>query len=246
VSCENTQGVLNGYIDGELDVVRSLEVEAHLESCPVCSKIQRDLLAIRERFNSGDLYFNAPPGLERRIRAALPKPSRTPWLPFPARWAAAAVSVAAVAAVAIAVWRLAPRSGETMLAQEVVSSHIRSLMPGHLTDVGSSDQHTVKPWFAGKLDFSPVVKDMAAEGYPLAGGRLDYIGGRPVAALVYQRRKHVINVFTWPLARESRTVETEHNGYHILHWSHAGMAWWAVSDVNRSDLEEFTRLLRGG
>lgn len=243
MSCETIQGVLNGYIDGELDLIRSLEVEAHLESCPICSKVQRNLLAIRERLSSGDFYFNASPGLERRIRAALPQQSRTPWLPVPARWMAAAVSVAIVA---IAVWRVAPRSTETGLAQEVVSSHIRSLMASHLTDVASSDQHTVKPWFAGKLDFSPVVKDLATEGYPLAGGRLDYIGGRPVAALVYQRRKHIINVFTWPAARESRTEETGHNGYHVLHWSHAGMACWAVSDVNGSDLEEFARLLRGG
>jgi anti-sigma factor RsiW len=242
VDCESTQRVLHGYVDGELDLSGSLEIEGHLESCPNCSRMQQDLLTLREKFNSGNLYFSAPPGMERRIRAALPRQRRTPWLSAPARWLAVAASMAVVA---VAVWRAAPLATGNTLAQEVVSSHVRSLMPGHLTDVLSSDQHTVKPWFTGKLDFSPSVKDLAAEGYPLVGGRLDYIGGRPVAALVYQRRKHVINVFTWPSPQESRIVSSVLNGYNVVHWSHAGMAYWAASDVNRADLETFARLLRG-
>jgi anti-sigma factor RsiW len=117
-------------------------------------------------------------------------------------------------------------------------------MVNHLTDVGSSDQHTVKPWFAGKLDFAPTVKDLAAQGFPLVGGRLDYVAGRPAAALVYQRRKHVINAFSWPAASSSPQATITTKGYNVVHWTRGGMAWWLVSDVNRSDLETLARLLR--
>ena len=133
---------------------------------------------------------------------------------------------------------------DNLLAQEVVSSHIRSMMLNHLVDVPSSDQHTVKPWFNGKLDFAPEVKDFADQGFPLAGGRLDYIDNRTVAALVYQRRKHSINLFIWPSpGAPINPQQFSVNGYHIIHWTKSGASYWAVSDVNSTDLSEFAELV---
>jgi len=162
-------------------------------------------------------------------------------------WAAAAVGAAAVVAVAFFVSPMLSRSSQTeQIAQDVVSAHIRSLMPGHLTDVPSSENHTVKPWFAGKLDFSPPVADLSAEGFPLVGGRLDYAANRPVAALVYRRGKHFINLFVWPSAsaHESAEAAGARQGYSVVFWTRAGTNYWAISDVNRADLRRFAGLVR--
>jgi anti-sigma factor RsiW len=134
-----------------------------------------------------------------------------------------------------------------MVAREVLNSHLRSLMPGHLMDVVSTDQHTVKPWFDGRVDFSPPVSDFAADGYRLIGGRLDYLDRRPVAALVYQRRKHIVNVFVWPAADGSQSAiqSAAHDGYHLLHWRRGAMNYWMVSDLNAQEMEVFAHLLRG-
>jgi anti-sigma factor RsiW len=134
-----------------------------------------------------------------------------------------------------------------VVAREVLTSHLRSLMPGHLMDVVSTDQHTVKPWFDGRIDFSPPVKDFAADGFRLAGGRLDYLAGRPVAALVYQRRKHIVNVFVWPAADGSQSAveSTAHDGYNLLHWQRGGMNYWMASDLSAQEMGDFAHLLRG-
>jgi anti-sigma factor RsiW len=156
---------------------------------------------------------------------------------------AAALLLAVSAAWNVALYR-SRSSGADLIAESVLSSHVRSLMGTHLLDVPSSDQHTVKPWFNGKLDFSPDVRDFAAQGFPLIGGRIDYVGGRPVAALVYQRRQHIINLFTWPSAAADGEPDVTHNGYHVRHWNSGGMAWWAVSDLNPGELRQFENLYR--
>ncbi len=152
----------------------------------------------------------------------------------------ATTALAALAIVTVSVEMLRRSSATEALAQQVVSDHIRSLMANHLTDVTSSDQHTVKPWFSGKIDFSPVVKDMVARGFPLTGGRLDYVDGHPVAALLYSRHKHIINLFVWPTTGPDTSFGTlTIKGYNVIYWTRSHMAYWAVSDLNPRELEEF-------
>ena len=249
MSCAEKRILIDAYFDGELDPVRSLEVEAHRKACPSCSRLLQTHGALRHALNAGSLAHRAPARLERNIRAALgqeaPPVSAVRSLPW--KWLSLAASSAFVLLLVwTAVQRMAAPGAEDLLAQEAVSSHVRSLMASHLADVISTDQHTVKPWFNGKLDFAPPVNDFAAEGFPLAGGRLDYLDHRAVAALVYQRRKHFINLFIWPANDGSDSAEKSatHQGYNVLHWRKFGMNFWAVSDVNSADLAEFARLAR--
>jgi len=187
-------------------------------------------------------YFPAPPGLKEEIRAALRRPSRRR-VQAQTLWTA---GLAAMLLLAAGAWFVgAQRRATDAELDRVLDGHLRSLVPGHLFDVASTDQHTVKPWFAGKLDFSPPVVDPAAEGYPLVGGRVDVIEGEPVAALVYSRRSHIINLFVRPAegSAASDPVEKILRGYNILSWSAAGMRYWAVSDLNVGELREFQRLV---
>jgi len=238
---------LEAYFDGELDLVRSLEMERHLSECEACSATLRSHRALRSALAHPSLYHAGPNGLESRVRTELRKPSkdtksvaRVGW-----RWRAIAASLPVIATVAWALVAI-PRapSDEQLVSQEVVSAHVRSLMAEHLTDVASSDRHTVKPWFNGKLDFSPEVKDLAGDGYPLVGGRLDYIGGRGAVALVYRRGNHPINVFIWPETDAGGDGEGSVRGYNVVRWRRAGMRYWAVSDLNLPELRELARDLQ--
>ena len=247
MSCAERRILIDGYLDGELDPVSSLDFEAHLKVCPSCSRLLQTHGALRHAVSAGSLAYRAPERLEKNIRAALGVESRPASVAraLPWKWLSLAASSAFVL---LLVWtgvqRMATPRAEDLLAQEAVSSHVRSLMASHLADVISTDQHTVKPWFDGKLDFAPPVNDFAAEGFPLAGGRLDYLDHRAVAALVYQRRKHFINLFVWPSNDQENSAETNaaYQGYNVVHWRNAGMNFWAVSDVNSVDLREFARL----
>jgi anti-sigma factor RsiW len=243
------QTLIQGYADGELDLLGNLRAEEHLKDCTVCARDLRNHQALRVALGGGSLYFSAPATLRGRIRSAVraasnPEPRRgsSSW-----RWMAVAASFAlfAIAIGSFVLLRSRPSKDE-FLAQEIVAGHVRSMMAGHLTDVASTDQHTVKPWFDGRLDFAPPVEDLAPRGFPLVGGRHDYAGGRPVAALVYQRRQHVINLFVWPSADESddRNRMVVRQGYNLIHWSRAGMVYWAVSDLNLNELQEFALALQ--
>ncbi len=245
----DVEAQVDAYLDGELAASDALELEAHLAGCPTCGRVRDDRLALRKAITARMPRLEASEFLRARVRAALREaaaPARAARTSLPARrWLAFA---ATLAAVAIGSWQLAVvHTASSSLSDEVLASHVRSLMPGHLSDVVSSDQHTVKPWFDGKLDFSPPVHDFSGRGYPLLGGRLDYLDGRPVAALVYGRRRHLINVFLWPQAGpEGVARPVERRGYHILHWGTPELAYWVVSDLGLSELTDFAELLRLG
>jgi anti-sigma factor (TIGR02949 family) len=240
---------LDAYLDGELATVDARELEAHLAQCPECTRFRDGRLALRAAITARVPAFPAPDTLRARVRADLRAAAREriPYR-FTLRGAWRPLAVAAsLAVVAVGSWRLAlQRAGGETLADQVLASHVRSLMPGHLTDVASSDQHTVKPWFNGKLDFSPPVYDFAGRGYPLLGGRLDYVAGRTVAALVYGRRQHLINEFLWPAARGPAAVPSirTRQGYHLLHWTTADYSYWVVSDLGLTELRDFAALLQ--
>ena len=263
MSCPENVTLIHGYLDGELDLLNTLQLEAHLRECATCAQACKNHQMLRSAMRGGDFYFKAPKDLANRIRLSLHEadeannlarqvpppvrelPRRMPWR---ISWTFASMA-ASLAVFAVIAWRLGPvasrHSQDDLMTQEVLASHVRSLMADHLTDVPSSDQHTVKPWFNGKLDFSPPVQDLSKEGFPLVGGRLDYLGDRPVAALVYQRRKHFINLFIWPASKDSGEQMVMRQGYNLLHWTQSGMTYWAVSDLNWTELQELVRLVQG-
>jgi mycothiol system anti-sigma-R factor len=256
MNCRELIDLLHAYLDQELDVVRSLEIEQHLKVCSACSQRYQAQQALRRLIAGRSLYFEAPRGLGQTVDNAIRQASQTE--SPPARWTwdlgllwlrwLVPVAAAALVMVVALPWLVRGVRGtaEDHLAQEVASAHVRSLLANHLTDVASTDQHTVKPWFSGKLSFAPSVTELATDGFPLVGGRLDVLEGQPVAAVVYQCRKHFINLFIWPSALGADVGEKSlaQRGYNLVHWTRDGMNYWAVSDVNRSDLEEFAKLVR--
>jgi len=250
VSCDYTSTVLHGYLDGELDAKGAAEFELHLEGCRECTTALGAEESLRSSLQRSGLYETAPLGLRKKIRAGLDAATATPsivritaW-----RWLAVAATIAIVASVSWFAWlRPAKDSIATtpFTVAEIIDAHVRSLQPGHLTDVASTDQHTVKPWFNGKLAFVPPVKDFADEGFPLIGGRLDVLGGQNVATLVYMRRKHIINVFVLPTKEADTPIHPPglRQGYQWRHWRRQGMEYCAVSDVSDSDLHELAQLI---
>ena len=244
MNCHEMNPLLHAYVDGELDLVRNLEVERHLKTCDACAAAKRSLQSLHSLLRHNDLSYSAPVSLRRRVVGEVGKSSTEtqPRNSTPRLWQWLAIGAIGFAALTL-VFRPSGISERDRLAEDAVSSHVRSLMAGHLTDVASSDQHTVKPWFNGKIDFAPNVKDFVAQGFPLIGGRLDYLNDQTVAALVYKRNQHTINVFVWP-AKNPKVENTKSlRGYNIVNRDMAGLHYCIVSDLNANELTDFANLL---
>jgi anti-sigma factor RsiW len=268
---EQASELLSGFLDEELSLSEALQFQRHLDGCEECTQVLAQHRDVGAQLRSAQLRVDAPPELVKRIEAALPgrsapwaqlgerfkgqgggNRSASRWLTWPT-WATAGMMVASVAALSVSMsLYLAVPSSEDRLTQEVVDDHIRSLQFNHLSDVISTDKHTVKPWFNGKLDFAPPVIDLVQQGYPLIGGRLDYVDGRTVAVMVYRYKLHPINLYVWPGKGSSSGIEPqprepaihERQGYHLAHWSAGGMTYWAITDAGESELRGFVTDLR--
>jgi anti-sigma factor RsiW len=251
MNCAEYELLLHALIDGELDAGHARHVEAHVATCAGCAEKLKTLRAMREAMAGADLKFAAPATLRDRIEAALPSPSAQIIAPrqffqpsrrsfFGGLVMGSALSAAIAATLVVGVFR---SDQNQQVADQVVSAHIRSLQAGHLMDVETSDQHTVKPWFDGRVDVAPPVIDLTAQGFTLLGGRLDYVAGEPVASVVYQRRKHVINLFVAQRlgAKHAGAINETIQGYNVRHWSKEGLDFWAVSDLAGDELDEFVQ-----
>jgi anti-sigma factor RsiW len=253
--------LVQAELDGELDAAEAAALAAHKTSCPVCQSAAADIARARAAIDRS-LYRAAPEALRARILAELSAareqeaPTPRPLATGISRWwrrrsvpryslGLGGFGLGAACAAAFAFLVLS--SPDPSVTEQIVAGHIRAMQPGHLEDVESSDRHTVKPWFNGRLDFTPPVKDFAAEGFPLRGGRLDYLAGRPVAALVYQRDKHFIDLFVWPAKSDASTPPqtAQRRGYNVVHWIQDGMMFWAVSDVEIAQLQNFAEIWQG-
>ena len=249
---ENARLLLNAYVDGELDAASTIELESQLRESPALQQEFERLSALQSLVRNRASRFDAPSHLASRVFAALPEapPART-LKTVPGWWRSLAMG-ATMAAVALLFWTIVPTFNrldpDTGTREEVLAAHVRSLMADHLTDLTSTERHTVKPWLSSRLDFAPPVEDLASEGFSLLGGRLDYLGGRPVAALVYRYRQHIINVFVWPSSSNQQvSVQTwALRGYNIARFDSRGMSFWAVSDLNPEDLQKLASLLQRG
>jgi anti-sigma factor RsiW len=247
--CEFSPITVHGYVDGELDAVRSAEFERHLENCAECQATLQRVKSLRGRLQRSDLYEYASPQLQERVREQLGLADgavRTPAIFSNIRFLLPAFAgLAAVAAFLIVFFAMPQRAQTARITAELIDAHVRSLQPGHLIDVQSTDQHTVKPWFDGKLDFIPPVADYSGQGFPLLGGRLDVVDGRSVAGVVYGRRKHLINLFAWPARSRIRLSDASGSlqGYNFVMWRSGDMQLCLVSDVSAADLHSLKNLI---
>ena len=239
-ACADQSLLLGGLLDNELDAANVAMVEAHIGKCEGCREELERMQALRNLLRSDGVRQTAPELLSKRIAAlpelATPRAANDNRL---LRW----IGPGAVGALAasLAMVTLLPPGADSMVDQEIVSSHVRSLQPGHLTDVQTTNQHIVKPWFNGKIDFSPPVPELAGGGFPLAGGRLDSINGKTVAALVYHRRLHTVNLYVWP-AKDSAERSFVKDGFAVTEWSRNGLRYAAVSDIPPAEVRQFHQL----
>lgn len=251
MNCHDLQNLIDGYLDGELDLVRNLEIEQHLQECSACMQLYKNRQTVQAAIRTDALYQQAPAHLQKRLQSALRQANRPKSILRMTSLrllGVAAVLLIVIAGGLVFINTLTAPSVNEPLVQAVLSSHIRSLMVNHLVDVQSTDQHTVKPWFDGKLDYAPPVVDLAQQGFPLIGGRLDYLDDRPVAALVYKQRNHFINLFIWPAnstpVPDDKVTTVTRQGYHLTTWTKSGTTYWAVSDLEVGELQNFVHLIQ--
>jgi anti-sigma factor RsiW len=239
-ACVDQELLLGGLVDNELDAANVAMVEAHVARCEGCREELDRLHAVRNLMRAEGVRHTLPGSLSRRIAAlpefAAPRAANDNRL---LRWLGPGVVGALAASLALV--SLVPPGADSVIDQEIVSSHVRSLQPGHLTDVQTTNQHIVKPWFNGRIDFSPPVPELADQGFPLAGGRLDSINGKTVAAIVYHRRLHTVNLFIWP-ARDAAERSFVKDGFTVKEWSRNGLRFAAVSDIAPAELQQFHKL----
>ena len=244
IAHDRMEELIHAYVDGELDLLSGEEVKQHLQSCDDCRRLEGQIRALRAALTSDQPAYPAPAQLRGNVRAALRREARAerenpwPWLVF-------ATGVACVLLFFAATFFQSTRTSRNSIADQVIGNHVRSLLAAHLVDIPSSDQHTVKPWFDGRIDFAPPVRDLSSDGFPLTGGRLDYLDGKTAAALVYHRNKHPINLFITPAPAQPdrRPKLVTRRGYSLFHWTHGEMEYWAVSDLNQTELQKFADLL---
>ena len=248
IQCGQARSYMHAYLDRELDPVTAAGIEAHLQNCAACAQTHAAQTSLQAAIKGHATYYTAPASLAARIRAKINATSGAAANKKASRWQWAPL-VAAVAATAVITWTAAIHldfgSRDERIAEQVIAGHARSTLTNNLAQVISSDQHTVKPWLSSKLDFSPPVTDLTPAGFPLVGARLDYVDKRPVAALVYRHRQHVINLFVWPDEKAGAATAPQSSskqGYNLLHWHNGGMTFWAISDLNPVDIKTFAEM----
>ena len=252
MKCSESLKLIGVYVDHELDIRSAMDFENHTDQCEKCGQALEQAKALTQALKSDQLYHRAPDSLRTSISMMMADQTITKRTEeetsnrnkVSMSWWSFGLSLASVAALSLTFsLQLAKPSAGMLISQEVMSSHVRSLMEGHLADVVSTDQHTVKPWFAGRLNYSPPVEDFSSQGYPLIGGRLEYIGQRPVSALIYKHNKHIINVYVWPAKDMDRTETLSREGFNLIEVNKSGMIFWIVSDLNTKELKNFANML---
>lgn len=245
MNCRDAEPLLHARLDDELDVAGAIAFDRHLSECRPCAAQYAALQNLKQEIAEAQPGYGLPPTVERKLASQFTSRRRLPALLGRRPWQSA-LAFAAVCIAVLVIFLPAMRNpeGATTIAAEILDNHLRALQPGHLFDVESSDQHTVKPWFQGKTDFSPPAPDLTNDGFVLVGGRLEVIHQQPAAAIVYRRRQHVISLYVSPsLGARSKPGFQELAGYHLLHWAHGNLSYWAVSDVASADLRDFRNLI---
>jgi anti-sigma factor (TIGR02949 family) len=246
MTCDEARRLIDAYVDRELPEAELAAFRDHLAGCPECGPEAAAIERLRAAIRSTAPAYRAPPALRARLRRALRREgAETPAARGRGVLAYAASLLLAVMVGAGGTWLVSGEKQQSLVADEIIDSHLRSLLADHLTDVQSSDKHTVKPWFAGRTDLSPPGINLASEGFPLVGGRLDLIAGKPVPALVYRAGKHVINVFVLPVRPGDRAETLTRRGYTLRHWISGDLGFWAVSDAASDEFGKFERAFRG-
>ncbi len=249
MNCQETQHWLSAYCDGELPMPLTLEIERHFGGCQNCALMRDNSTLMSKRLRAA--AFTVPEGLRQSVRAAVQPQAQAARVVRPGRnWWTGIAAAAAIVIAAFLVQTHDRAQDKRLLLSEVTDSHIRSLIGDHLVDVASSDKHTVRPWFEGKVDFAPAVPDLSAQGFKTIGGRLDYIGGHSAAALVYQCRKHYISLLLWPAGVDENASsgiqsEAAQRGYSIVRWNAGGLCYWAISEISQEDLKSFAKAFQG-